>query len=442
MRALSIAWKDLRRTYGSVAGLALMLAAPLLLAFVLGLAFGSADNFSIAAVKTALVNQDEGAGAGVPAAGATLTGVLTSDAMSDILAVTQVDTPAAARALVDDGDADVAVIIPSGLSAALMGGADSDGGTSPGNAAGPGGEAAPSADAGSNAGGVEIEIYRDPALNVGPAIVTSVVQSVLQSLDAARAAAVASAQLAVSNGVTDPVELREVAMAAAQAFTADAQAEVPIEMEERAPVVPGVETQKRPNVASQVLVGMMLFFMLFGASIPARSILDEHREGTLSRLFTTPTSRSVIMGGKYVAVFSVVLVQALVLVLAGWILLGADWGKPGPLILLILASSLVAASLGLVTVSFAKTPAQAGAVSSAIFVFLGLISGSFTGGVAAEGWYAVARRISPLGWLMDGWKDVLYGGSWGGVVLPVIVALGFALLFFGIATFFFRRRYA
>ena len=117
-------------------------------------------------------------------------------------------------------------------------------------------------------------------------------------------------------------------------------------------------------------------------------------------------------------------------------------GDPGPVIVLILVGSLVAASLGLITVSFAKTPAQAGAVSSAIFVFLGLISGNFTGGVNIEGAYTIVQRLSPLGWLMRAWNDLLYGGSWGSIAVPVVVVLGFAVVFFSIATFFFRRRYA
>ncbi len=94
------------------------------------------------------------------------------------------------------------------------------------------------------------------------------------------------------------------------------------------------------------------------------------------------------------------------------------------------------------TVSFAKTPAQAGAVSSAIFVFLGLMSGNFTGTISTGGTFAAIRRISPIGWLMEGWSNLLFGGSWGSIALPVVAALAFAVVFFALATFFFRRRYA
>jgi ABC-2 type transport system permease protein len=277
---------------------------------------------------------------------------------------------------------------------------------------------------------------------VGPSIVEAVVDKVVQALNGARAAASTTVMLALSQGVAATGDLSRLATEAAERFSAQTQSDPPVIMEQRAPALKEGESDTGPNVGSQVLVGMMLFFMLFGAATPARTILDEHREGTLPRLFTTPTRRSVILGGKYLSVLFVVLAQVIVLLVAGRFLLGAHWGETGPVVVLTVCSALVAASLGLVTVSFAKTPAQAGAVSSAIFVFLGLISGSFTGTIGLEGAYAVVRRVSPLGWLMEGWTSLLYGGSWGDVWLPLLAALGFASAFFGLATLFFRRRYA
>jgi hypothetical protein len=274
MRALSIAWKDTRHVYRNFAGLAMMLLAPLLLATALGAAFGGGGNFSIPAVKTVVVDLDSGAGAGTPAAGALLTGVLTSPGLKDLLAVTTVDTPEAARAAVDNGDADVAVIIPAGLSAALMaGGATSQGGaTAPGAstlaaASGQGGASAPAGASALAASASEVQIYKDPTLTIGPAIVAAVVQSGVQTLNGARAAAVTSAQLAVSAGLTDPATLTDLATKAAATFSQTAQFEAPVVLEARAPTTGG-GTHTDPSVASQVLIGMMIFFMLFGASTP------------------------------------------------------------------------------------------------------------------------------------------------------------------------------
>ena len=414
MKALSIAWKDTVHVYRDIAGLAMMFIAPLVLATVLGAAFGSGDNFSIAAVRTVIVDQDKGAGAGTPAAGAMLSAALESPDLGDLLAITRLDSPEKARTAVDDGDAAAAVIIPAGLSSAL---------------------------ASSVAQEANVEIYKDPALVVGPSIVAAVTESVVQTLNGSRAAAAAAARLAVSRGVTDTARLAGIASKAGTAFALQAQTDAQVTVEARNPVVEG-SIEKRPNVASQVLIGMMLFFMLFGAATPAHSVLEEHRNGTLSRLFTTPTPRSIILSGKFLAVFVVVLVQAAILLLAGLLLFKADWGEPGPVVVLTVCSAIVAASLGLVTVSFAKTVGQAGAVSSAIFVFLGLLSGNFTGTIVTSGPFATIRRISPVGWLLEGWSKLLYGGSWGSIAVPVLVALAFAVVFFTISVFFFRRRYA
>jgi ABC-2 type transport system permease protein len=415
VRIFSIAWKDFRHTYRNIAGLAMMIVAPLLLATALGAAFGAGGSFSIPPIKTALVNEDSPSGSATAIdAGSTIVQTLDSPDLSDLLTITTVNDAQAARDAVDKGEADVAVIIPPGLTDAVT----------------------------SQQGGrAQVTVFKDPALTVGPAIVSAVVQSVVQAIDGARAAAATAVQLAVSLGVTDPDELTDVATKTAVAFSASVQGEPPITVEARGPVIAG-GAAKEPNVAAQVLIGMMIFFMFFGAATPARSILEEHRAGTLSRLFTTPTRRSFILGGKYVAVFLIVLMQSVILLLAGWLFYGAHWGAMGPVIALTLCGAFVAASLGLLTVSFAKTPGQAGAVSSAIFVFLGLAGGNFVGTAGVGGAFGIVRRITPNGWLLEGWEHVLYGGSWDTVYVPLSAALGFSLVFFAIATFFFRRRYA
>lgn len=432
MRALNIAWKDVRHTYRNVAGLAMMLVAPLLLAAALGAAFGAGGKFVVPSVRTVVVNQDADAGTHIVNA-------LKSPRVADLVDVTQADSAEVARAAVDEGEADVAIIIPAGLSEALV---------EQSARAGSGlDEAAVSSDAQirdsvGSSGAAEVVVYKDPSLTVGPAVVATMIQSIVQSLNGARAAARVSMQLATSMGLTDPAHLTSVASGAAQAFVQATAEEPPIVVEARAPVSSGAKSQQEPNVASQVLVGMMIFFMLFGAATPARTILDEHRSGTLSRLFTTTTPRSAILGGKYIAVFVVVLLQSVILLMAGWLLLGANWGDIGPVAALTVCGALVASSLGLLTVSFAKTAAQAGAVSSAIFVFLALIGGNFVGTTNIGGAFALVRRFTPNGWLLEGWDHILYGGSWDGISAPVGASLAFSLVFFAFATFFFRRRYA
>ena len=60
-KIIAIALKDVTSTYRNVVALAMMLAAPLVLASLLGLAFGGNDTgYSVSITKVALANLDEG----------------------------------------------------------------------------------------------------------------------------------------------------------------------------------------------------------------------------------------------------------------------------------------------------------------------------------------------------------------------------------------------
>ena len=50
--------------------------------------------------------------------------------------------------------------------------------------------------------------------------------------------------------------------------------------------------------------GMTIFYAFFTGTSTAQTILREDEDGTLPRLFTTPTTQATILGGKFLAVGS------------------------------------------------------------------------------------------------------------------------------------------
>ena len=52
------------------------------------------------------------------------------------------------------------------------------------------------------------------------------------------------------------------------------------------------------------------------------------------------------------------------------------------------------------------------------------------------------QRVVPNGWLMRGWITTMNGGDLGNVVVPLLAAAAFAVVFFTIGTLRFRRRFA
>ena len=421
-RILAIAFKDLRSTWRNVPALMMMLAAPLALSALLGFAFGgSGSGFSIAATKVAVVNLDRVPAASATAApaqasaGQTVVGIMQSKALKDILATTVKPTAAAARKSVDDGKDAVAVIIPADLTKTLYG-------TDP---------SARSA----------VELYQNPTQTVGAAIAQSVVGQSLLAFNGARAAALAAQSLALSAG--NGAQAGALAQKAAAAFVLESESgSGGLTVAQRPPALAGGKKSKDIGVTGLVLAGMMVFFMFFGASNVARTILTEERNGTLPRLFTTPTPRRVILGGKFASTYLTVLAQAVIIVVAGRLFFAIDWGALDVVVLLILAAAAVASSLGLLVISIVRTPAQAGAIGAGVYLVLGLLGGSFIGTAQSGTTYATVERLTPNGWLLVGWDRALRGGGVADIVWPVLIPLVFAVVFFALAVFRFRRRFA
>lgn len=415
-RIWAIAFKDLRATFRTPVALVWMLAAPLVLASLLGLAFGGSEGYSIAVTKVAVANLDEGAateqGIASQNLGSELLTVLNSTDLSTLLAVEVVASETEARARVDTGATPVALIIPRGFSAAVL----------------------------SATGAREsVTIYRNPAQTLGPSIVQGVVQQVLDRFIGARAAAAAAAHMGAQQG-RDEASLGQAAMTAA-ALMSEASQSASGTIDFRDPRV--VETDSRePGVTGLVLSGMMIFFMFIAAANVARTILDEDFAGTLPRLFTTPTNRGVILAGKYFSVFLTVLAQAILLLLAGWLIFRIHWGGLWPVALLALDGAAVSAGIAVFLVSILRTPAQAGAISSGVFVTLALIGGNFVGTAQVGGFFGTVRRFTPNGWLLEAWDATMRGADAADIIVPLLVVLGFALVTFSSGILLFRRRYA
>jgi len=82
------------------------------------------------------------------------------------------------------------------------------------------------------------------------------------------------------------------------------------------------------RMVGSIMGGMMIFFAFFTGGATAQSIIQESEGGTLSRLFTTPTPLSTILGGKFLAVGLTVVVQVTLLLVAAALVFQIQWGDP------------------------------------------------------------------------------------------------------------------
>lgn len=74
-------------------------------------------------------------------------------------------------------------------------------------------------------------------------------------------------------------------------------------------------------------VSMLTLFLLFSAGRGSYMLLQEKRDFTYQRMLTAGVSKWHILAGKFFVVFSIVIIQLLVLILYSTFVLGVNWGS-------------------------------------------------------------------------------------------------------------------
>jgi ABC-2 type transport system permease protein len=191
------------------------------------------------------------------------------------------------------------------------------------------------------------------------------------------------------------------------------------------------------------MAGQMIFFAFFTGAYAMMSILREDEEGTLARLFTTPTERVKILTGKFLAVVLTVILQGLVLMAAGHFAFGIAWGQPVSVALALGGQVLAASGLGVLLISFVKTSKQGGPVLGGGLTALGMLGGLFTANIPnMPEAFLMLGNFTPQGWVLKGWKLSLAGSAPVELLLPFAVALALGVLMFAFGAMMFKRRYA
>ena len=352
MKAWAIALKDIKRAFQSPFGVLNLLVLPLAITGIVHLAFGGIDDsVSLPATHVIVVNQDE-AQYGF-SAGQLLTELLSDERLADLLIVSPMDDPAAARLAVDEQEAGVALLIPADLSRAVT------------------------------LSGVEtrIVIYSDPTLTLGPGIVRELVTGLIDSMTGATI---------LNEVVVGQIEAQGATMTeeGMRTLIAEYTAQIaPIAGEENArPTLLMIEAPpSNPDAAqgadltlASVMVGMMVYYAFFTGANSAESILREEEELTLQRLFTTPTSAASIYLGKLLYIVIMVLGQAIVLHVASSLFFGIHWPSLGWSAALVIGLVIASAGFALFWMSLAKTRQQTGAIIGGVFTVAGMLGGCFT----------------------------------------------------------------
>jgi ABC-2 type transport system permease protein len=164
----------------------------------------------------------------------------------------------------------------------------------------------------------------------------------------------------------------------------------------------------------------------------------------LARLFTTPTDRTSILTGKFIAVFLTVILQGSVLMVAGHYAFGINWGEPVGVGLALTGQVVAATGLGVLLIAFVKNSRQGGPVLGGGLTALGMLGGLFTANIpnAMPAAFNMIANFTPQGWVLKAWRMVMDGQSAGDLLVPFAVMVGMGIVMFVVGAAAFRKRFA
>jgi ABC-2 type transport system permease protein len=422
MKILDIALKDLIRSTRSLFLIGMAFAAPLLLTALIYFAFGSiaGGDVSMPNISVGVVNMDVlPADAPLDAPlGENIRSMFFDESVQSWIHASDYPDEAAARAAVNAQEIGVAVIIPATFTEDYLAGRKD----------------------------TAVTILQDPTLSIGPTVVRDMVTSLLDGVAGGGVAFKVLNERVEANGQTlDPASIPTF-FERYSTWYANFQRAMFHSPEKAALAVksPAEKSDMGDSVRTMmgtVMSGQLIFFSFFTGAYAMMSILQESEEGTLARLFTTPTDRTTILAGKFLAVLFTVIIQGVVLLVAGHFMFGINWGETGSFVLSFMGQMFASVGLAVLLVSFVQNSKQGGLVFGGALTTLGMISGLFTTNIEIEA-FELMGNFTPQGWVLKAWKLSLAGSPAGELIVPFLVLVAMGIVMFAIGAVLFRRRFA
>jgi ABC-2 type transport system permease protein len=368
--AFLIVRKDLRERLRDRSALLIAIVAPLALAFALSLTIPDFSPGSLS-FNLGLVDLDQGV-----ASQGFKTGVVTPAELRGFVRFQEASSLAKGRSLARTGAVDAAIVLPSGLSLSTIGGRPA-----------------------------RIQVIGNVDRPIGTLVARSLADTYASYV---RTIQVASVAIGANRKETSRIATR-VATSPPPAVISD-----------------NSTARKELGPKTYYPAAMAVFFLFFAVQYGISSLLDERRDGTLARMLVAPISRRSIVAGKALTSVALGVVSMTVLALATHFALGAHWGDPVGVGLLIVCAVLAATAVTALVTTLAKTSEQANAWLSIVAIVLGMLGGSFFPVAQAGGLLDKLSQATPHRWFLSGLQELFGGGSASAVMEPALVLVSIA----------------
>ena len=187
--------------------------------------------------------------------------------------------------------------------------------------------------------------------------------------------------------------------------------------------------------------GLLGWAVAMGATFnTAMPLVTWRTSGLLRRLRLAPVRAGALAASRLVVCLAVALLQMGLFLAVGVLVFGLQltgwWWLAVPLVL---TGTVAFMAIGMVAGAVSRTAEAASGVANVIILPMAFLSGSFIPLDQAPDWLRTVSRLLPLGHLNEGMLDVMVRGQGpSALAVPMLVLLGFALVFGALAVRLFR----
>lgn len=195
------------------------------------------------------------------------------------------------------------------------------------------------------------------------------------------------------------------------------------------------------NPYNQSSPGILVQFAIFGLVTSGQILVQEKKSRTLQRLITTAMKPWEIVAGHMLAMFTITFLQTIMLVIFGQLVLKVDYLRVSLGVLLIVVTlGLWIASMGLLIGVVAKEEQQVILYAMIAMFLFSAMGGTWFPLETTGGAFAAIGKWMPSAWAMNGLQNILIRGlGLESVWTAVLILLAYALGFFGLAVWQFRK---
>ena len=411
--------KDLQIFFTDRRAVVLTLAIPIAIASFFGSLFQGQGDQEAARVAVAMVDQD---GSGLSKR------LIAATASDKALAVTQ-PSLADARAAVLAGRIGVAVVIPAGF-----------------------GDTAIRAFIGQGRN-ADLELLTDPSKGAEVSMVRGLLTGHMMGAVTQEAFTGASSRRLLDEGLRSldtsdvPADQRELlrrvfesvqALSRNQETTGTPARALTMPFEVRETQVTGLPLRQYNGYAHS-FAGMGIQFALFAAIDLAAGILLERERGLWKRLRSAPLSRSTLLVARAISGTCITLLTLLVSFAFARVVFQAPIGNVGGFLLVTIASSIMAATFGLLVAALGHTPAATRRVAAFVVLVMVMLGGAWVPSFLFPAWLQQLTWLVPVRWAVDGLDAMTWRGlGFADALVPTGLLLAFSAVCGALAVWRFR----